>query len=90
MTEAMRIVASIAEWEEMTGLTFRDSGDYIVADALSLSRLIAITTEGLRGAGDLDEARLSSGASECPYRVLQAAARSARRRSSRSGRSICV
>jgi hypothetical protein len=33
-TQAMRIVASVAEWEEMSGLTFPDTGDYIVPDAL--------------------------------------------------------
>jgi len=33
-TQAMRIVASVAEWEEMSGLTFPDSGNYIVPDAL--------------------------------------------------------
>ena len=36
---AMRIVASVADWEEMTGMTFPESGEYVVPDALSPVRI---------------------------------------------------
>lgn len=34
--EAMRIVASVSDWEEMTGMEFPESGDYVIPEALSL------------------------------------------------------
>ena len=46
-TEAMRIVAPVGDWEEMTGMKFPESGDYVVPEALTLVGMDLEADEGL-------------------------------------------
>lgn len=45
--EAMRITAAIAEWEQMTSMTFPETGDYVVPEALTTVHIDRAANRGI-------------------------------------------